>query len=62
MPETTVDRTVKIKDNFADNNAFWRIPPRDQFLFITDLTIRGKAALMDLGVEFSPAFPVSVGL
>jgi small conductance mechanosensitive channel len=34
--------------------------PRDQFLFITDLTIRGKAALMDLEVEFSPAFPVPV--
>lgn len=26
--------------------------PRDQFEFITDLTIRGKAALVDLGVDF----------
>lgn len=34
--------------------------PRDQFFFITDLTVRGKAALMDLGVEFSPLFPVPV--
>jgi transposase len=30
--------------------------PRDQFLFITDLTVRGKAALMDLGVEFASLF------
>ena len=26
--------------------------PRDQFKFNTDLTIRGKRALMDLGVEY----------
>ena len=29
------------------------VDPRDQFRFITDLTIRGKAALTELGVEFS---------
>jgi small conductance mechanosensitive channel len=34
--------------------------PRDQFLFITDLTVRGKAALMGLGVEFAHGFPVTV--
>jgi small-conductance mechanosensitive channel len=34
--------------------------PRDQFLFITDLTVRGKSALMELGVEFAPIFPPPV--
>lgn len=29
------------------------IDPRQQFDFITDLTVRGKAALTDLGVEFT---------
>ena len=29
------------------------VEPRQQFDFITDLTIRGKAALMELGVEFA---------
>ncbi len=33
---------------------------RDQFLFITDLTVRGKSALMELGVEFAPIFPPPV--
>ena len=28
------------------------VDTRDQFSFITDLTIRGKAALTELGVEF----------
>lgn len=28
------------------------VDPRDQFCFITDLTVRGKAALSDLEVEF----------
>ncbi len=31
------------------------INPRDQFHFVTDLTVRGKAALMKLGVEFVSA-------
>ena len=31
------------------------IDPRQQFQFITDLTIRGKTALIDLGVEFGSA-------
>ena len=30
------------------------IDPRDQFFFVTDLTVRGKAALIDLGIEFAP--------
>lgn len=34
--------------------------PRDQFLFITDLTVRGKSALMELGIEFAPIFPPPV--
>lgn len=29
------------------------IDPRQQFLFITDLIVRGKAALTRLGVEFA---------
>jgi hypothetical protein len=29
------------------------VDPRDQFRFITDLTVRGKAALSELGLEFS---------
>lgn len=29
------------------------VDPRDQFRFITDLTVRGKAALMRAGVEFA---------
>ncbi|MBW1782536.1 MAG: mechanosensitive ion channel family protein [Deltaproteobacteria bacterium] len=29
------------------------VDPRDQFRFITDLTIRGKAALTELGVKFT---------
>ncbi|MGR9044861.1 MAG: mechanosensitive ion channel family protein [Gammaproteobacteria bacterium] len=29
------------------------IETRDQFVFITDLTVRGKAALTELGVEFA---------
>ena len=35
------------------------IDPREQFHFITDLTIRGKAALTNLGVDFAamPAIP-----
>ncbi|MFO8085372.1 MAG: mechanosensitive ion channel [Desulfobacterales bacterium] len=32
--------------------------PRDQFFFITDLTVRGKSALLDLGVKYAPVFPV----
>ena len=34
------------------------IDPRQQFHFITDLTVRGKAALIEMGVEFTamPAF------
>jgi len=37
------------------------IDPRQQFHFITDLTVRGKAALTSLGVEFAtmPAIPAS---
>ncbi len=31
------------------------VDPRDQFRFITDLTIRGRSALGDLGVKFSEA-------
>lgn len=30
---------------------------RDQFLFTTDLTVRGKAALTALGVDFAQALP-----
>ncbi len=35
------------------------VDPRDQFLFVSDLTVRGKAALADLGVTFAavPALP-----
>jgi small conductance mechanosensitive channel len=35
------------------------IDPRQQFHFITDLTVRGKAALTGLGVEFAAVPPVS---
>jgi small-conductance mechanosensitive channel len=31
------------------------VDPRDQFRFITDLTVRGKAALLELGLEFAVA-------
>ena len=31
------------------------VDPRDQFRFITDLTIRGRAILTELGVEFTEA-------
>jgi len=31
------------------------VDPRDQFRFVTDLTIRGKEALIKLGLEFSVA-------
>ena len=31
------------------------VDPRDQFLFITDLTVRGKAALQDAGIELAVA-------
>lgn len=33
------------------------VDPRDQFSFITDLTVRGKEALSKLGVEFSVVPP-----
>jgi small-conductance mechanosensitive channel len=36
------------------------VDPRDQFRFTTDLTIRGKTALVRLGVEFAIA-PAAVG-
>jgi len=36
------------------------VEPREQFRFITDLTIRGKAALLALGVEFAVA-PAALG-
>lgn len=29
--------------------------PRDQFRFVTDLTVRGKEALIKLGLEFAVA-------
>jgi hypothetical protein len=29
------------------------VEPRDQFQFITDLTVRGKAALLALGAAFA---------
>lgn len=31
------------------------VDPRDQFRFVTDLTVRGKAALAELGMEFAVA-------
>lgn len=33
------------------------VDPREQFNFITDLTVRGKAALIGLGVEFALTIP-----
>ena len=36
------------------------IEPRDQFRFVTDLTLRGKAVLLKLGVEFA-VFPERSG-
>jgi small-conductance mechanosensitive channel len=35
------------------------IDPRQQFHFVTDLTVRGKAALIQLGVEFAVASPLA---
>lgn len=35
------------------------IDPRQQFHFITDLTVRGKAALIEMGVEFAAIPAVS---
>ena len=35
------------------------VEPRDQFRFVTDLTIRGRAALTELGVQFAEANPLS---
>lgn len=37
------------------------IEPRDQFAFITDLTVRGKEALSQAGFEFSQSLPYNSG-
>ena len=57
-PFLKLENPVKVVAKEETQGTFYRIRaypvyPADQFEFITDLTLRGKSALLDAGVEFA---------
>jgi small conductance mechanosensitive channel len=58
-----VDVIVKEKPWYTQYRLqAYPVEGRDQLLFITDLTVRGKSALSELGVEPPIAWPMPIGM